>query len=748
MKVSSSFFMNPIATVALLLLLPAMAAGQQFVRVHTAKGEAVEDAIIVYHPLGLKSFQKVAITNSTGRAAIEADAAVELIISKIGFTTLRDTLAKGESKTYTFIPNNVNLKDVVITGQFEANTTQKAVQQIKVIDRKRIDQQGAVNLKDVLSNELNIRLSQDGVLGTQMSMMGLGGQNVKILIDGVPVIGRMDGNIDVSQLNLNNIDRIEIIEGPMSVIYGTDALGGVINLISKKPTNKQYSLSTNSYYESVGTYNFDANAGFKYRNWAFNTSAGRNYFDGFSTITGDSIRAQQWKPRQQYFGDIQLTYKFKKQTHRLYSQGFTEKITSRNNPSITPYSISAFDDYFITTRWNNSLYSDFYFNNKASLNLINSYSTFERRKNSYIKNLVTGHEQLTPNAEDHDTTTFDLLLTRGTYTTHNATLFNSQMGYDVNIETGSGKRLKDNEQSIGDYAVFYIAEIKLLDKLTLNQGVRFIYNTQYGAPVIPSFNIKYDLSKSLTLRGSYAQGFRAPSLKELYLFFVDVNHNIIGNPDLKAETSHNFLASVTHTKDYKNVSFKTDVSGFYNNITNLIYLALKPNEFVSNLYTYKNIGQFESKGVNVSTTVKYKNVSATLGYSYTGRLNQQDSLKTLPLFSYSNELRANATYTFTKTKTDISIFAKYNGAMPGYTVAEDNSVSQTNMQAYTMVDASITQPFFKGRISFTAGVKNLANITSITSNTASSAHSSGSGNVSVAMGRFFFTSIKINIAKN
>ncbi len=725
-----------------------MAVGQQFAKVTTAKGEAVEDAIIVYHPLGLKSFQKVSITNSTGRAAINADAAVELIISKIGFTTLRDTLLKGESKTYTFIPNNVNLKDVVVTGQFEANTTQKAVQQIRVIDRKRIDQQGAVNLKDVLTNELNIRLSQDGVLGTQMNMMGLGGQNVKILIDGVPVIGRMDGNIDVSQLNLNNIERIEIIEGPMSVIYGTDALGGVINLITKKPTSKQYSLSVNSCYETVGTYNTDANAGFKYRNWAITASGGRNYFDGFSTTTSDSIRAQQWKPREQYFGDIQLTYKFKKQSHRLYSQGFTETITSRNNPTITPYSITAFDDYFITSRWHNSLYSDFYFNNKASLNLINSYSTFERRKNSYIKNLVTGNEQLTPNTEDHDTTTFDLLLMRGTYTTHNATLFNSQIGYDINIETGTGKRLKDSEQSIGDYAGFYIAEIKLLDKLTLNQGVRFIYNTQYGAPVIPSFNIKYDISKTLTFRGSYAQGFRAPSLKELYLFFVDVNHYIIGNPDLKAETSHNFLASITHTKDYKKVSFKTDVSGFYNNVTNLIYLALKPNDFFPNLYTYKNMGQFETKGVNVSGTVKYKNISATLGYSYTGRLNQQDSLKSLPLFAYSNEVRANATYTFPKTKTDLSIFAKYNGAMPGYSVADDNTVYQTKMQAYSMVDASITQPLFKGKVSFTIGAKNLADITNITSNTTSGAHSSGSGNVSMAMGRFFFTSIKINIAKN
>lgn len=738
--------MKPIAAVALFCILPIMAIGQQFARVKTAKGEAVEDAIIVYHPLGLKSFQKVAITNSAGRAAIDADVAVELVISKMGFTTLHDTLAKGESKNYTLITNNVNLKDVVVTGQFEANTTQKAVQQVRVIDRKRIDEQGAVSLRDVLTNELNIRLTQDGVLGSQMTMMGLGGQNVKILIDGVPMIGRMDGNIDISQINLNNIERIEIIEGPMSVIYGTDALGGVINLITKKPSTKQYNFALNSYYETVGTYNIDANAGLKYKNLGVAVSGGRNYFDGFSTVTGDSIRAQQWKPREQYFGDIQLTYKFRKQSHRLYSQGFNETITSRNDPSISAYSVTAFDDYFITNRWNNSLYSDFYFNNKASLNLINSYSTYRRKKNSYIKNLVTGNEQLTPNPEDHDTTTFDLLLFRGTYITHNPSIFNSQLGYDINLETGTGKRLEDNKQFIGDYAVFYIAEIKLMDKLTLNQGVRFIYNTRYGAPVIPSFNIKYDLSKTVTLRGSYAQGFRAPMLKELSLYFVDVNHNILGNPDLKAETSHNFMLSATHAKELGKWSVKTDMSLFYNNVNNMIQLVIKDPS--KQEYTYRNVVQFNTQGVNLTMAVRFKNISSTLGYGLIGRYGQLNDSQYYPSYIYSNEYKANITYTILKTNTDISVFGKYNGALPNYSLDGNNNLYQTEMAAYSTIDVSATQPFLKGMIQFTLGVKNLTNVTSVATTSVSSAHSGGgSGYIYNAMGRYVFTSIKLNIAK-
>ena len=67
-----------------------------------------------------------------------------------------------------------------------------------------------------------------------MSVQGLSGENVKILIDGVPVVGRLNGNVDLSQINLTNIERVEIVEGPLSVNYGTNALAGTINLITKK----------------------------------------------------------------------------------------------------------------------------------------------------------------------------------------------------------------------------------------------------------------------------------------------------------------------------------------------------------------------------------------------------------------------------------------------------------------------------------------------------------------------------------
>ncbi|MEL7342252.1 MAG: TonB-dependent receptor plug domain-containing protein, partial [Bacteroidota bacterium] len=139
----------------------------------------------------------------------------------------------GSIQAQTTSIDSFELEDVVITAQYQPQSLENAVQPIRVIGREKMDQMAAVSLGDVLSNELNIRLSQDIILGQSLSLQGLSGENVKIMIDGVPIIGRQGGSIDLTQINLLDIERIEVVEGPLSVNYGTNALAGTINLITK-----------------------------------------------------------------------------------------------------------------------------------------------------------------------------------------------------------------------------------------------------------------------------------------------------------------------------------------------------------------------------------------------------------------------------------------------------------------------------------------------------------------------------------
>ena len=174
------------------------------------------------------------------------------------------------------------INEVVITAQITEINKEDAIQNIKVIGSDILSSGLFENLSDVLKYSSIFNITQDNILGSSIVLQGVSGQGVKILIDDVPVIGRINGNIDVSQISLSNVERIEIVEGPLSVYYGTDALAGTINIITKKDYPKGLRSNINTYYESVGRYNADISLSYNLKNQTLFSSIGRNYFSGWS----------------------------------------------------------------------------------------------------------------------------------------------------------------------------------------------------------------------------------------------------------------------------------------------------------------------------------------------------------------------------------------------------------------------------------------------------------------------------------
>ena len=126
------------------------------------------------------------------------------------------------------------LEEVVVTGQIGDQNRSKSMNNFIIISKKKIENTASNNLGELLSNEALFDLNIDPALGTSLSIQGMQGNNVNILIDGIPMIGRKGSQIDLGQIDLSNIDQIEILKGPASVTYGTNSTGGVINLITKK----------------------------------------------------------------------------------------------------------------------------------------------------------------------------------------------------------------------------------------------------------------------------------------------------------------------------------------------------------------------------------------------------------------------------------------------------------------------------------------------------------------------------------
>jgi len=688
---------------------------------------------------------KYNVSDINGKISVPFSGKYKVNISYIGYRTI-DTLLGPGNHTIPLVMLETMLKPVQLVSDFIPRGEDAMVQKVTVIDRQRIEQQGAQNLRDLLSNDLNVRITQDNALGSFVAMQGVGGANVKIMIDGVPVIGRLDGNIDLSQINLNNIERVEIIQGPASAAYGTNALGGIINLITKKDNLKTLEVGATAYYESVGQYNADGNLSFAQKGHTVRLSGGRYFFDGYSYLDSTN-RAMQWKPKRQVFGEAQYSYKLKDMTFRYTGAYFNEKIENKGRPN-APFGINALDEYYITNRLNNTVAITGYVKRRHHIDITNNYSIFVRNVNTYSKDLVTLDRNLLKGTEDK----FDLVMSRGIYTYSGASeKLLVQAGYDINFETGSGPRIKDGKQNIGDYAGFASAEYTAWKRFTMKPSLRYGYNSRYRMPVIPAFSFKIQAHKYVQIRAGYSRGFRAPDLKELFFEFIDVNHNIIGNEALKAESSHNLNGSITFKMNKKAYAFSVEPSGFYNDILNRITLVytdqMSPNGL--QVYTNMNIGRYRAAGARINLTFAYKGLSVAGGFTYTGVSQNVLSQDAGVPFLYYPEARGNVSYTWAKGGLTGNVFYKYNGRQPFLYSDENGETRQGSIQSYNTLDLSITKTFFKKSLRVSVYGKNMLNVRNLIQNGASSdggAHSGGGGAISSAWGRTVAVGVSYNFA--
>ncbi|MBL0308602.1 MAG: TonB-dependent receptor [Bacteroidetes bacterium] len=719
----------------------------------------LSDAIVSFIPLQEANEKVKGIqgqTNSLGVFTYNFTEPVIIKVSHLGYETIMDTVYVLSDKKYEIQWTTKEVKDVVVTGQYTPNSTQNSVYQVKVLQGDMLKAKGANNLREALQNELNIDLGQDGVFGTGIGINGISGEGVKIMVDGVPIVGRLDGKLDLSQININNIERIEIVEGPLSVMYGTDAMGGVINIITKTYQQDKINILLKGYYESSGQYNAELNTGFSFNKNQIYLSGGRYFFDGY-TADHSVQRVQQWKPKEQYFADAKYIYTGNRFRVSVTGAFFREKMLDRGVPEKTlaqdgtSWTYVGGDGHYLTFRPRVATSLMCRFKDGIQLDALLAYTGFFRFSNNYVKDLVTLKEQIVADSKQQDTTRYHQIVFRPTYSMSGwKNRLNFQFGLDINQEFTQTTNLLNRKQQSGDYAAFGSVRITVVKGLAIQAAIRFSYNSRFRVPLIPSLNIRYLYKDKLTLRASYGRGYRAPSLKELYLFFFDGGtHAIHGNAELKPEDGHCINGSFNYTFNLaKKHRLEFATSAFYNRISDKIDFVRTPARISSepDTFQYYNINRYITYGFQEEITYQWKRLKVSLSGMITHYNMNNSSNASADASLWSPDASVSANYIVPKAEIGINLIYKYTGRKPLFSV---NSSIQTGARNdFHWLDASLSRNFWKDRIQLTVGGKNLLNVTNVQANNVSGVgHNVGGNSVNIGWGRTFFCSLILQFTK-
>ena len=642
------------------------------------------------------------------------------------------------------LPDN-QLGQVVVTAQFTPTDARQSVSSVRVLNRQTIERRAVASLGELLQAEPNIRITQDPVLGSAVSLNGLRGENLKVLIDGVPVTGRLNGSIDAGQLPMNAIQQVEIIEGAQSLLYGSEASAGVINLVTRKSQLNPLEAEGSAQIESSGIQMYQGRAGARMGKFLLQLSGNTFSF----TPQADSAlgRDQIWNPKQQQSGRAMLRFNPSRKLDLRVSGGlFREQVDNLGDlrrPQFRPY---AFDDYYNTDRADITTQAEGWTKNRLYWQATAGWNRFYRVKNSFRHDFETSQNTLLEGQQD--TASADGLLTRFTLSSDvKERAFNFLAGMENYTETATGIRILDTTAGRpgwatgNDLGIFASGRYRIGPQLTMQGGARWTLNQRFGSALTPTLWMLWQPAENLQARFSYANGFRSPGLKELFFNFIDVNHYLVGNTELRPEKSHNIRAEVTHNfRGNNRQAFSARFTAFYNLVYDRIVLA----EFAPVQYQYINLDKWQTTGTGLGITwtcdewLRVRSELVVTGY------HNEFAGDSLPRLSWSPDWVNDISMQFLNDRLFLNIWHKYTGRTP-YFFEDQGEIIPGESASWHLLNVSAGTGLFKNRFRINAGIKNLAGIRQIRSGSSELGHNSGDRMLPVHWGRTYFVTVTGNI---
>ncbi|MCM1290832.1 MAG: TonB-dependent receptor [Prevotella sp.] len=576
------------------------------------------------------------------------------------------------------------LDEIVVT----ATRTPKSLKDVPVVTRiitkEELKKSDATNIQDLLTEELpglefGLAMTQE----TSLNLNGFGGNAILFLIDGERMAGETLDNIDYARLNLENVERIEIVKGASSALYGANAVGGVVNIITSE-NNKPWHINLNTRYRGAGNeWRYGGEASFNQGKWNSNTSI---QYTSMDRIRLADIFDEQSRVHEIFGGN---TFNLK------------EKLTFRLNNNVR---LTARGGYF-TRVSKRTTYDDHYKDYSIGLKSIIDFSPSQNLEIGY------GYDQ------------YDKSRYMGGVRTHEHDYSNRQN----TVHALFTQSFSINALTVGaDYMNDYLTSYQFLDHKKHEQNsvdvfAQFDYNPISWLNLVGSLRYDYYSASShgamtarlaslfklkwLSIRASYSGGFRAPSLKELYMDFDMAGIQwIYGNPNLKPEKSHNFNlslernGSVTHGLFAGSYSFSA--MGYLNlyvrRITTMDHIGINGDGF-----QYSNEDDVKTSGIDLTFRYRANNgFGLSASYNYLNTMgNKLDSQFSQPR-PHSATWRIDYDHRFSKK------YQLYAGLSGRYLSKADTEYPTDG--AYSLWKLTIRQTLSKG-IDITFAIDNLFN---------------------------------------
>lgn len=621
-----------------------------------------------------------------------------------GYKKYREVLqvtANVDGLVLTMEETTGTLGEIVVTGTGTPHHIKTAPVPTELFTSQEIERISAPNVSGLLQTiSPSFDFTPTG-MGSNMKLNGLGGDYITILVDGKRMSGDVGGMNDLSRISTSDIERIEVVKGASSSLYGSDAIGGVINIITKKNRHK-VNFVNNTYVSGYGTLNQDNSFGFNAGRLSGKTHVSYQQTDGWKNspyrlTKGELVESDHMtvNPHDVLTLDQSLNYNI---TDKISVSGF---VSTYEKELRRPITVSAYD----------YVYNDFTYNlgaeyllNKTDRVVASYHSDQFIYSYKYNQNDTT-RSQIYPK---------DTLIEQNKQVRSNADVKylkrwskNNMMSLGaeyVNEIYSSEGRVEGGEADVYTASLYGQDEHTFFNTLDMVAGLRFVCHEEFGPVVTPKLSLLYKMDDKLNLRATYSRGFKAPTLKELYYRYEKSGKLYLGNTDLDPQVSDYYSCGL----DYHNDVISVSVSQYLNNVYGMIAyetIETTPEDEANGIGTTKqhfNIDHARTQGFDINLRLNLPaGFTVGAGHSYVDARN----VTTDERLEYvaKNYFTADVNYAHSWTKYDLSLSfiarmqdEKYytDGPAPAY-------------ELYKLASVHTFAPMGIVRLSATAGIDNI-----------------------------------------